>query len=386
MAYKATFRPVEMLKGGHWERQVEAAGTSVLYELARPLLFSLDPEAAHELTLAALQRSRGVGLARSIVARVDPLPVNVMGLSFRNPVGLAAGLDKTGAHVDALGGLGFGFIEAGTVTPRPQAGNPKPRMFRLIASRAIINRMGFNNPGVEQFLDNVRQQRSFREHGGIVGLNIGKNADTPIENALDDYRTCLRSVYADADYVAVNVSSPNTKDLRSLQGARQLAALLTGITEERRRLEDRHSRRVPLAVKIAPDVADASVPEIADALVEHGVDAVIATNTTVSREALGDQKHAQEAGGLIRRSINGAFDGGRARFFAPSERCVADHRRRRHHERNRCSGKDRCGCITGAAVYRHHLLGPKLIADCVEAIRHSRCAAFSPPGPTQQRA
>ena len=226
-----------------------------------------------------------------------------MGLNFPNPVGLAAGLDKTAAHIDALGSFGFGFIEVGTVTPRPQPGNAKPRMFRLTRSQALINRMGFNNEGAEQFVDNVHQQRAFRDRGGIVGLNIGKNADTPIERALDDYRTCLRRVYDDADYVAVNVSSPNTKELRSLQSARQLDGLLTGLTEERKRLEDRHGKRVPIAVKIAPDVADSSVPEIADQLVEHEMDAVIATNTTIARGKVSGVKHADEAGGLSGRPL-----------------------------------------------------------------------------------
>ncbi|MBC8119668.1 MAG: quinone-dependent dihydroorotate dehydrogenase [Burkholderiaceae bacterium] len=362
-----------------------SSGHLVLYELARPLLFSLDPEAAHELTLATLQRTWGLSLARWFAPRVDPLPVHVMGLSFSNPVGLAAGLDKTGAHVDALGRLGFGFIEAGTVTPRPQPGNPKPRMFRLVAARAIINRMGFNNPGVDRFASNVRQQQSFRERGGIVGLNIGKNADTPIDNALDDYRTCLRRVYADADYVSINVSSPNTKDLRSLQSARQLAALLAGLTDERKRLEDQHSRRVPLAVKIAPDLPDESVPEVADALVEHGIDAVIATNTTVAREMLGDQKYAKEAGGLsgapltvrsteIIHALSNHLKGALPIIGVGGIMSASDALEKIE------AGAALVQLYTGL-IYS----GPKLIGDCVNAIRHSRCAAFSPPGPTQQR-
>ena len=265
----------------------------MLYKLTRPLLFSLDAEAAHELTLTALQRGHDLGIASWIAPRVDPLPVSVMGLQFSNPVGLAAGLDKTAAHIDALGSLGFGFIEAGTVTPRPQPGNPKPRMFRLTRSQALINRLGFNNEGADQFVANVHRQRTFRDRGGIVGLNIGKNADTPIEHALEDYRTCLRRVYDDADYVAVNVSSPNTKELRSLQSARQLDGLLTGLTEERKRLEDRHDKRVPIAVKIAPDLSDSSIPQIADQLVEHQMDAVIATNTTIERGNVSGLKHAR---------------------------------------------------------------------------------------------
>ena len=270
----------------------------MLYTLARPVLFSLDAELAHELTLTALQRGHDLGIARWVAKRVSPLPVSVMGLNFPNPVGLAAGLDKTAAHIDALGSLGFGFIEAGTVTPRPQPGHAKPRMFRLVQAQALINRMGFNNQGADQFVDNVHRQRAFRDRGGILGLNIGKNADTPIERALEDYRTCLRRVYDAADYVAVNVSSPNTKELRSLQSARQLDGLLTGLTDERKRLEDRHEKRVPIAVKIAPDLADESIPEIADQLVEHEMDAVIATNTTLARDQLRGQKYADESGGL----------------------------------------------------------------------------------------
>lgn len=352
----------------------------MLYRLARPLLFSLDAESAHDLTLAGLQRAQPIG--RFFTKPASPLPLRIMGLSFRNPVGLAAGLDKTAEHIDALGGLGFGFVEAGTVTPRPQPGNAKPRMFRLAGERAIINRMGFNNPGLEDFIDSARRQHSFRTAGGIVGLNIGKNADTPIENALDDYRACLRGVYADADYVSVNVSSPNTKDLRSLQSARQLAALLTGLTDERKRLEDRHDKRVPLAVKIAPDVSDESVPEIADALVNHGIDAVIATNTTVMRNVKKEQKHASEAGGLsgapltaratqvvhlLSSHLQGALPiigvGGIMNGADAVEKMQA--------------GASLVQLYTGL-IYS----GPGLVAECVNAIRRQNvCAASSPPGP-----
>lgn len=272
------------------------------YKLARPLLFSLDPEHAHRLTLSALQRAHVLGLTRWLAPPIARVPVQAMGLTFPNPVGLAAGLDKTGAHIDALGSLGFGFIEAGTVTPRPQAGNAKPRVFRLEQACALINRMGFPNEGVDRFSERVKAQRSFRDSGGIVGLNIGKNADTPIDHALDDYRDCLRKVYRHADYVAVNISSPNTRDLRSLQNARQLGELLSGLSEERERLQQQHDKRVPLAVKIAPDMADQSVQQIADVLVEHGVDAVIATNTTVARSGVAG-RHIEESGGLSGRPL-----------------------------------------------------------------------------------
>ena len=358
----------------------------MLYTLARPLLFSLDAEVAHELTLSALQRGHDLGFAPWVAKRINPLPVSVMGLNFSNPVGLAAGLDKTGAHIDALGSLGFGFIEAGTVTPRPQPGNPKPRMFRLPRSHALINRLGFNNDGADQFVDQVRRQRAFRDRGGIVGLNIGKNADTPIEQALEDYRMCLRRVYDDADYVAVNISSPNTKELRSLQSARQLEGLLTGLTEERKRLENRHGKRVPMAIKIAPDLADGSVPEIADQLVEHEMDAVIATNTTIARDKVSGRKHADESGGLSGQPL--------------TERSTqVVHLLARHLQGalpiigvgGIMSGADAVEKIQAGAslvqIYTGFIYaGPQLVAECVEAIRNEGCAVSSPPGPTRSRA
>ena len=309
-----------------------------------------------------------------------------MGLSFPNPVGLAAGLDKTAAYIDALGSLGFGFIEAGTVTPRPQTGNTKPRVFRLPASQALINRMGFNNEGADQFVVNVHRQRAFRDRGGIVGLNIGKNADTPLEHALEDYRLCLRRVYDDADYVAVNVSSPNTKELRSLQSARQLEGLLSGLTDERKRLEDRHGKRVPMAVKIAPDVADESLPELADQLVEYQMDAVIATNTTIERDKVSGMKHSDEMGGLSGRPL--------------SERAThVVHLLARHLQGalpiigvgGIMSGADAVEKIQAGAslvqLYTGFIYsGPAIVAECVEAIRASECVASSPPGPTSRRA
>ena len=277
----------------------------MLYNFARSVLFSLDPEVAHDLTLTQLQRAYRLGLTRFVCKVAAPLPVTVMGLAFPNPVGLAAGMDKNGDHIDALGSFGFGFIEAGTVTPRPQPGNPKPRIFRLIPAHGVINRMGFNNGGVDAFVENVKRQEAYRRRGGIIGLNIGKNADTPIERALDDYVLGLRKVYEHADYVAVNISSPNTKDLRALQGARELPALLGGLRDERRRLEDRHGKRVPLAVKIAPDLENSAIPLVADTLVAHGVDAVIATNTTLARDRVQGLRHAEESGGLSGRPLTG---------------------------------------------------------------------------------
>ncbi|HUW35978.1 MAG TPA: quinone-dependent dihydroorotate dehydrogenase [Rhodocyclaceae bacterium] len=261
------------------------------YALARPLLFGLDAEAAHELTIAALHRFACLLPATPAAAGA---PVSVMGLTFPNRVGLAAGLDKNGEAIDGLAKLGFGFIEIGTVTPRPQPGNPKPRLFRLPARQALINRMGFNNRGVDALLANVRRAK----YRGILGINIGKNADTPIERAADDYRHCLEKVYPFASYVTVNVSSPNTKNLRQLQGGGELDALLSTLKASQAALADRHGRYVPLALKIAPDLDLQQILEIADALRRHRMDAVIATNTTVSRSGVEGLPGAAEAGGL----------------------------------------------------------------------------------------
>jgi len=221
-----------------------------------------------------------------------------MGIRFPNPVGLAAGLDKDGACIDGLAALGFGFIEIGTVTPRAQPGNPKPRMFRLPQANALINRMGFNNGGVDAFVRNVQASRFYQDKQGVLGLNIGKNADTPIERANDDYLTCLEKVYPFADYVTVNISSPNTKNLRQLQQASELGALLYALKQAQRSLADRHGRYVPIALKIAPDLDAEQITSIADSLLQHQIDAVIATNTTITRDAVQGLAHADEAGGL----------------------------------------------------------------------------------------
>jgi dihydroorotate dehydrogenase len=280
------------------------------YALARPFLFGLDPEAAHELTLhsiARLQRSPLTCLYSE--TRVDD-PVTLAGLRFPNRVGLAAGLDKNARCIDGLAAMGFGFVEVGTVTPKGQPGNPKPRMFRLPQANALINRLGFNNEGLDAFLSNVQQAR-FRSVGGaspmLLGLNIGKNASTPIEQATDDYLTCLDGVYPHADYVAVNISSPNTKNLRSLQSDEALDALLGAVMARREQLAAQTGRQVPVFLKIAPDLDDAQIKVIAATLKRHGTDAsgrvtdrlgVIATNTTLSREAVKGLPHAEEAGGL----------------------------------------------------------------------------------------
>jgi dihydroorotate dehydrogenase len=268
-----------------------------LYSLTRPLLFALDPETAHNLTLPALKRASALGLTR-LVKKPAPDPRTVMGITFPNPVGLAAGLDKDGAFIDALADLGFGSIEVGTVTPRPQAGNPKPRIFRLPQANAIINRMGFNNGGVDAFVANVRASKFYQDREGVLGLNIGKNADTPIERAADDYLHCLRKVYPYASYVTVNISSPNTKNLRQLQGASELDALLSQLKGEQEKLAGQHQRYVPLVLKIAPDIDAEQIKNIADSLLRHKIDGVIATNTTLSRAAVAGMPHGEEAGGL----------------------------------------------------------------------------------------
>ena len=269
----------------------------VPYALARPFLFGLDPERAHDLTLAALAGIQHTPLIRSVACRRVHDPLQLAGLAFPNRVGLAAGLDKNGRCIDGLAALGFGFIEVGTVTPKPQPGNPKPRMFRLPEARALINRLGFNNEGLAAFVANVRRAR-FRSGGGVLGLNIGKNASTPIERAADDYLAGLDAVYPHADYVTVNISSPNTAYLRSLQGRDALDPLLGALQERRAQLARAHRRTVPLFVKIAPDLDEAQVEAIAGTLRTSGVDGVIATNTTLDRSAVRGLRHADEAGGL----------------------------------------------------------------------------------------
>ena len=267
------------------------------YALARPFLFGLDAEQAHDLTLGALARVQHSPLVCVVAqARIDD-PVTVAGLRFPNRIGLAAGLDKNGCCIDGLGAMGFGFIEVGTVTPKPQPGNAKPRMYRLPEARALINRLGFNNDGLDAFLAHV-QRAGFRRKGGMLGLNIGKNASTPIERAADDYLLCLDGVYPHADYVAVNISSPNTQNLRALQDDAALDVLLAALQQRKAALASRHGRVVPMFVKIAPDLDETQVRLIAATLVRHGIDGVIATNTTVARTAVAHLPHGGEIGGL----------------------------------------------------------------------------------------
>ena len=263
------------------------------YTTLQSLLFRLPPETAHELSLRGLDALEYSGVSQLLWKRVDA-PVEVMGIRFPNAVGLAAGLDKNGEHIDALAALGFGFVEIGTITPRPQPGNPRPRLFRIPERRAIINRMGFNNKGVDYLLRKVDNSR----FDGVLGINIGKNFGTPVERATDDYLLCLRKVYSRASYVTVNLSSPNTPGLRSLQFGESLNALLAALKREQRKLADFHGRYVPIAVKIAPDMSDAETDLVAESLCRYEMDGVIATNTTVSREGVEHSSIAAETGGL----------------------------------------------------------------------------------------
>ena len=333
------------------------------YPLLRPLLFAADPERAHALVLRALDTAAASGIAR-FAAPLPQSPVDVMGLRFPNRVGLAAGLDKDAAHLAGLATLGFGFLEAGTVTPRPQPGNPRPRMFRLPAAQALVNRLGFNNAGVERFVANVARSR----YGGILGINIGRNFDTPNERAAEDYVLALHAVYGHASYVTINVSSPNTKGLRDLQAEDSLAMLLARVTRERDALADRHGRRVPLAVKIAPDLADDAVRAIARLLAAQRLDAVIATNTTLSREGVEGLRHAGEAGGLsgaplasralaTLRVLADELDGALPIIAVGGIMSDADARERI------AAGASLVQLYTGL-IYR----GPELVAECVRAL------------------
>lgn len=287
----------------------------MLYRLARSALFTLDAETAHELTLHSFSRFPKLATAPFAGPAVDD-PVELLGLHFRNRVGLAAGLDKNGECLEAWARLGFGFVEIGTVTPRAQPGNPRPRMFRIPEHRALINRLGFNNKGVDYLVDRVRESG----YRGVLGINIGKNADTPIERAEDDYLACLRKVHAYASYITVNISSPNTKNLRDLQDEQKLNALLAALARERDILAQREGRRVPMLVKIAPDVGEAQLDAVATAARTHGIDGLIATNTTITRPGLEDHPLATQAGGLsgypLRALADATLAGLRARVGA----------------------------------------------------------------------
>lgn len=268
-----------------------------MYSLVRKFIFSMQPESAHEFTIKALKMA---GKLPFPIFPTPDNPVEVMGLKFKNPIGLAAGADKNGEAIDGFGKLGFGFIEVGTVTPLAQDGNPKPRQFRILEAEGIINRNGFNNLGVDVLVENVKRAK----YDGILGINIGKNAVTPIENALDDYQICLRKVYEYADYITVNISSPNTKNLRSLQYGEALDELLLGLKAEQARLSQKFQQYKPLVLKIAPDLTEEEIASVADSLIRHRIDGVIAGNTTLSREMIAGLTNAEQVGGLSGKPLN----------------------------------------------------------------------------------
>ena len=349
-----------------------------MYGLARPLLFALDAERAHGLGLASLEAAYRSGLNPLIAKAPKPLPTKAFGLTFPNPVGLAAGLDKNGAHIDALLALGFGFVEVGTVTPRPQPGNPKPRMFRLPQQEAVINRLGFNNEGVDALVRNVERARRI---GGLLGINIGKNKDTPNESAEDDYLHCLRKVYALADYVTVNISSPNTAGLRELQEEQALRRLVSALRDEQEKLAGQHGKRVPMLVKIAPDLSESDIDAAGRVLGDLAVDGVIATNTTIARDGVEGARFADEVGGLSGAPLMG------------KSTAVLRMLRTRLPESIPLVGvggilhgadaatKQAAGALlvqvyTGL-VYR----GPALVGECVDALRRRKEAPSSTPLP-----
>jgi dihydroorotate dehydrogenase len=336
------------------------------YPFARPFLFALDPETAHDLAFAGLDQAARFGLARLFAPRVSATPVSVMGITFPNRVGLAAGLDKNAEHLAGLATFGFGFLEAGTVTPRPQPGNPKPRMWRLPQADALINRLGFNNDGVDRFLANLAKS-SYR---GILGINIGKNFDTPNDRAADDYLKCLRAVYAKADYVTVNISSPNTAGLRDLQADAALEALLRTLKQEQNALAQKHGRHVPLVVKIAPDLTDDAIRGVARLLAAHRCDGVVATNTTIARDGVAGLPHADETGGLsgaplrekstaVIRTLARALDGALPIVGVGGILSAEDAREKV------AAGASLVQIYTGL-IYR----GPELVEECVNALAH----------------
>lgn len=339
----------------------------MLYPLLRPLLFCLEPETAHKVTFAGLEALHALGFATVLGSREPDRPVECMGLHFPNAVGLAAGLDKNGDHIDALADLGFGFIEIGTVTPRPQPGNPQPRLFRLPAAEGVINRMGFNNGGLDALVKNCEAS----QYRGILGINIGKNFDTPIEKANDDYLACLTRVYPYASYITVNISSPNTKNLRQLQQSSELEKLLSALKDEQARLTVRHGKYVPLALKIAPDLESDQIQEIARLLIEYRFDGVIATNTTLSRAGVEHLKHGGEQGGLsgtpvrakstaVVRSLVSALHG-KVPVIG-----VGGILEGRHAAEKMEAGASLVQVYSGL-IYR----GPGLVAECLKAIREA---------------
>ena len=339
-----------------------------MYALARPFLFCLDAERAHDLGLASMEAAYRTGLNPLLAVRPAPLPANVFGIDFPNPVGLAAGLDKNGAHVDALAALGFGFIEVGTTTPRAQPGNPKPRMWRLPEHEAVINRLGFNNNGVDALVRNVERAR----FAGVLGINIGKNKDTPNERAVDDYLICLERVYARASYVTVNISSPNTQGLRDLQEEETLKRFVATLRDAQERLAAKHGARKPMLVKIAPDLGEAELDAIAEVALAQRVDGLICTNTTIDRGVIAGAPYAEETGGLSGKPLfkkatmilSGLANRLKGRIPLVG---VGGITRGDDAAAKFASGASLVQFYTGM-VYR----GPALIGECVEAIRRRK--------------
>ena len=335
-----------------------------MYSLIRKALFITDPETAHGLALEGLRLGHGVG-ATNLLCSTTSLPVTVMGLAFPNPVGMAAGMDKNGDYIDALGSLGFGFVEVGTVTPRPQAGNPKPRVFRIEQANALVNRLGFNNKGVDYLVNQVKKRR----FSGILGINIGKNFDTPNKKAVEDYLVCLEKVYPYADYITINISSPNTQGLRDLQNADQLDKLLGTLNRKRCELAETHQKRVPLVVKVAPDLEDSQIADIADVVTRNQFEGLIATNTTISRDAVKGMRHADEQGGLSGAPVKEQSNHVLAAFRAalPPEVALIGTggiTRGADAAEKIALGADLVQFYTGF-VYK----GPDLVTDCVKAIK-----------------
>lgn len=340
-----------------------------MYRLARAALFRLDGERAHDLSLAGLSLLQRLRLQGLLAAAPNPAPLTRLGLHFANPVGLAAGLDKNGRHIDALASLGFGFIEIGTVTPRPQPGNPRPRLFRIPQQQAIINRFGFNNDGVDALVRNVARAR----YDGVLGINIGKNGDTPNERALDDYLHCLERVYEHASYVTVNISSPNTKNLRELQASDALHALIHPLREAQERLAAQHGRRVPMLLKIAPDLDDAALDAIATTVLDNQVDGLICTNTTIDHSAVVGLQHGDEAGGLSGQPLlDRSTDVLRAMATRVGDKLLLMG------VGGICSGADaRRKIDAGAQLVQLYsglvFRGPGLVRECVDALRDTAC-------------
>ena len=342
-----------------------------MYALARPFLFCLDAERAHDLALASIETAYRTGINPLLAPRPKPLPVEVFGLRFDNPVGLAAGLDKNGAYIDALASLGFGFIEVGTTTPRAQPGNPKPRMFRLPEREGVINRLGFNNGGVDALVRNV-ERATF---SGVLGINIGRNKDTPNERAVDDYLFCLERVYARATYITINISSPNTQGLRDLQEEETLKRFIGTLRDAQERLASKHGSRKPMLLKIAPDLAEAELDGVAEVALTSGIDGLICTNTTIDRAAVAGHRHAGESGGLSGKPL---FEKSTAVLRGMSARLGG--RVPLVGVGGIVAGADAATKIdAGASLVQFYtgmvFRGPALIGECIESIRTRKASA-----------